>query len=135
MPKRTRSRKRSHRGGSGNYSSATTYNEYVNGGQNAQYDRVFDGASSGTSSNIIIGAQGQNTMGYAVPSNSQTSLIQSAGKRRRKKGGFLGSVIQQAVVPFGLLAMQQSYRRKKSNHNNNTKKHFNKKRFFSKKRY
>jgi len=33
--------------------------------------------------------------------------------RRKRKGGNLGQVINQAIVPFGLLGLQQSYRRKK----------------------
>jgi hypothetical protein len=96
---------RKHRGGSGapnpsSYSSATTYQEAVNGGTNSQYNRVFDQSSSNTSqSNAIVGLQGQR-----------------AGSRRRhsKRGGFWGSVINQALVPFALLGMQQSYRRKRS---------------------
>jgi hypothetical protein len=41
-------------------------------------------------------------------------LIQSAGRRRvrGKKGGFLGPVLNQAVVPATLLALQQTYGRK-----------------------
>ena len=111
MPRRHRSshrhrRSRMHRGGQvgapnpSSYSSATTYQEAVNGGTNSQYNRVFDQSSSNTSqSNAIVGLQGQR-----------------AGSRRRhsKRGGFWGSVINQAVVPFALLGMQQSYRRKRS---------------------
>jgi hypothetical protein len=47
--------------------------------------------------------------------NPNTSTLkQTGGKRRKgkgKKGGFLGvgAVLEQAVVPFGLLALQQSY--------------------------
>ena len=32
-------------------------------------------------------------------------------KRRGRKGGFLGEAINQAVVPFSILAMQQKYRK------------------------
>uniref|UniRef100_A0A6C0EQ75 Uncharacterized protein n=1 Tax=viral metagenome TaxID=1070528 RepID=A0A6C0EQ75_9ZZZZ len=32
---------------------------------------------------------------------------------RRKRGGFLGSLINQAIVPLSLLGMQQSYRKKR----------------------
>jgi hypothetical protein len=49
---------------------------------------------------------------------SSSILKQTGGKRRKgkgKKGGFLGvgAVLEQAVVPFGLLAIQQSYGKSK----------------------
>jgi hypothetical protein len=53
--------------------------------------------------NTIIGAQGQNvTPASQVPTGEQMSLIQKAGRRGRR-GGFLGEVINQAIVPFTLL--------------------------------
>jgi hypothetical protein len=121
MPKHSRRSHRVKRGGSGNYSSASTYGSYVNGPLNAQYDRVFDQTTSNAArqSNIIIGAQGQNAQQPNMPSSQNLSLVQSAGRRRisrrsrNKKGGLWGEVINQAVVPFTLLGMQQSYRRKK----------------------
>jgi len=33
--------------------------------------------------------------------------------KRLRRGGFLGSVINQAIVPFSILGLQQSYRRRK----------------------
>jgi hypothetical protein len=33
--------------------------------------------------------------------------------KKNCKGGFLGSVINQAVVPLSILSLQQSYRRRK----------------------
>ena len=36
------------------------------------------------------------------------------GKNKSRRGGFLGSIINQALVPFGLLAAQQTYNRKRS---------------------
>jgi hypothetical protein len=36
-----------------------------------------------------------------------------AGKTKSRRGGFLGSLINQAIVPFSILGMQQSYRRKR----------------------
>jgi hypothetical protein len=63
--------------------------------------------------NTIIGAQGQNvTPSTQVPSAAQMSLDQKAGRRGRR-GGFLGEVINQAIVPFSILAAQQTFRRKK----------------------
>jgi hypothetical protein len=101
--------------GGGNYTSAATYGEYVNGNANAQFNRVFDqgGSYAGRESNVLIGAQGQWAQSPGVPSAQNMSLIQSAGKSRKRRGGFLGPVINQAIIPFSLLAMQQSYRRKK----------------------
>ena len=43
-----------------------------------------------------------------------------AGKTKSRRGGFLGSLINQAIVPFGILGMQQSYRRKRQG---GTRKH------------
>lgn len=108
------------------YSSESTYGNYVNGDANSQYDRVFSqsGAYASVPGNAIIGAQGQNANMVGIPNPSSLSLIQSAGSRRRnrkvkhhtkkRRGGFLGHVINQAIVPFGLLGMQQSYRRNKN---------------------
>jgi len=81
--------RRSYKGGSG-YTSASSYGEYV-------------------------GAQGQWSGQPNTPNASNLSLIQSAGKRRKKRGGFLpvGEIINQAAVPFALLGLQQTYRRKK----------------------
>jgi hypothetical protein len=36
-----------------------------------------------------------------------------AGKTKSRRGGFLGSLINQAIVPFGILGMQQTYGRKR----------------------
>lgn len=110
----------------GSYTSAATYGEYVNGPGNSQYNRVFDqaGAYGQIPGNIIIGAQGQNVPSTSqIPTGEQLDLIQKAGRRRHRtkgshrtkgrhrKGGFLGEVINQAIVPFALLGMQNTYRR------------------------
>lgn len=91
------------------YSSAASYGQVVNGTQNSQFNRVFSNSSPDAQypSNVSVGAQGQN-LGYAP-----YSTLQTAGKRRKKRGGFWGSIINQAIVPFGLLGLQQSYRKKK----------------------
>jgi hypothetical protein len=122
-------RRRRHKmmGGNGGapYSSAASYSSYVNGPENSQYDRVFSqsGAYASVPGNTSIGAQGQNANMIGTPNASSLSLIQSAGSRYRRKrggrtkkrrGGFLGQVINQAIVPFGLLGMQQSFRRNRT---------------------
>jgi hypothetical protein len=70
----------------------------------SQFNRVF---GNGGNSNIITGAQGQNS---GLP---PTVAQKAGGRRRSKKGGFWGEVINQAIVPFGILGLQQTYRRKR----------------------
>ena len=103
---------RKHRGGSApnpsSYSSASTYGMVVNGTGDSQFNRVFSqsGMDGRFQSNSIVGAQGQN---LGLP---PTVAQRAGGRRRSKKGGFWGQVINQAVVPFGILGLQQTYRRK-----------------------
>jgi hypothetical protein len=132
-----RRRRHKMKGGDGPspYSSASSYSSYVNGSENSQYDRVFSqsGAYASVPGNTSIGAQGQNANMVGTPNASSLSLIQSAGSRHRRKrgsrhtkkrrGGFLGQVINQAIVPFGLLGMQQSFRRNKS-HNSKSRRRY-----------
>lgn len=108
-----RSRSRRMRGG---YSSASSYGMYVNGTGGSQWARTMDqsGPYGQIQGNTIIGAQGQNvTPASQMPTSADLSRIQTAGRRRRR-GGFLGEVVNQAIVPFALLGVQQTYRRKRS---------------------
>ena len=113
-----RQRRSPKRGGSANYSSASSYGSYVNGSGDSQFARVFDqaGANGDNQSNVIVGAQGQWMTQPGVPTNLE--LIQSAGKKRNgsrknRRGGLVGEVMSQALVPFSILALQQSYRKKR----------------------
>ena len=108
-----RHRSRKMRGGS--YTDGASYGMYVNGTGGSQWTRTMDqaGPYGQVQGNVIIGAQGQNVAPTSqIPSASNLSLVQSAGRRRRR-GGFLGEVVNQAVVPFALLGAQQSYGRKR----------------------
>lgn len=99
----------------GSYSDAASYGMYVNGPGGSQWSRTMDqaGAYGQIPGNVIIGAQGQNvTPASQMPNAADLSRVQSAGRRRRR-GGFLGEVLNQAAVPFGLLGMQQNYVRNK----------------------
>jgi hypothetical protein len=99
---------------------------YVNGPGPAQFDRTFStgGEYGSRVGSEYVGAQGQWASQPNTPSSSNLSLIQSAGKRKRR-GGFLGPVLSQAAVPATLLALQQTYRRK----GNGLNKTFRHKRF------
>lgn len=111
--RRHRSRSRRMRGGS--YTSGSTYGSYVNGTPDAQFARTFDatGPYAGRAGSEYVGAQGQWSQQPNTPTAQNLSLIQSAGRRRRsRRGGFFGEVINQAIVPFGLLGLQQTYRKK-----------------------
>jgi hypothetical protein len=81
----------------------------VNGSGDSQFNRVFSqsGMDSRSQSNTIVGVQGQNA---GIPA----TLAQKAGGKRSKKGGFWGQIINQAVVPFGILGLQQTYKGKRS---------------------
>lgn len=122
--KRRHSRSRRMRGGS--YTSASTYGSYVNGSPDSQFSRTFDatGPYASRIGSEYVGAQGQWSQQPAGPSAEQLNLVQSAGKRRRKsrRGGFFGEVINQAIVPFGLLGLQQTYK-KKSRGGRKTRRH------------
>ena len=123
--RRHRSRSRRMRGGNGNYTSGSTYGSYVNGSPNAQFARTFDatGPYAARAGSEYVGAQGQWSQQPNVPSAQNLSLIQSAGRRRKsRRGGFFGEVINQAIVPFGLLGLQQTYR-KKSHGGRKTRRH------------
>jgi hypothetical protein len=87
------------------YSDSQSYMLATVGKGNVQYDNVFMSDKSNGTGNAIVGLQGQK-----------------AGKRRRpktmkhtkkRKGGYWGQVINQAIVPFSILGLQQSYRSRK----------------------
>lgn len=123
--RRHRTRSRKMRGGSGNYSDAASYGMYVSGTGGSQWNRTMDqaGPYGQVPGNTIIGAQGQNVPPVSqMPNSGNLNLIQSGAGRRRRRGGFLGEVVNQAIVPFGLLGLQQTYRRK-SRGGRRTRKH------------
>jgi hypothetical protein len=72
---------------------------------------------------VLVGAQGQWAQPPNLPTTQNLNLVQSAGKRsRRKRGGFWGQVINQAVVPLSILGMQQTFK-KKRNGRGHTRRH------------
>ncbi len=121
--RRHRSRSRKMMGGS--YQSGASYGDYVNGSANAQFERTLglQGPYGQVQGNVIIGAQGQNVTSPArIPTDIDLTRIQSAGRRRRRRGGFLGEVVNQAIVPFALVGMQNTYRRKRGGRSRRTRR-------------
>jgi hypothetical protein len=94
------------------YSDAQSYVRSVVGTPNMQYNNVF-GVNAKGHPNTIHSLSGQMLGG-----KQRKSLRKSLKKSLKKRGGMWGQVINQAIVPFGLLGMQQSYRRKNSNRSN-----------------
>lgn len=137
---RRRRTRRQQRGG--NYSSAATYGMYVNGSGPEQYARTFsmDSQYAGRVGSGYVGAEGQGSHQPSSATPQQLALIQSAGMRRKRggtteksyfggkrrsgKGGFLGPVISQAIVPATLLALQQTYGRKDRSSNKTFRRRF-----------
>jgi hypothetical protein len=135
--RRSRSVSKSLKGGS--YSSASSYGTYVNGSGDSQFSRTFDtsGPYGSRLGSDYVGAQGQGAQLSGTPTAQNLSLIQSAGRHRkrhrgtRKRGGFGFStiptpivntgksksgglwtqVVNQAIVPLSLIGMQQLYSR------------------------
>ena len=100
------------------YSSAHQYGSVVSGTGDQQWNRVFENGNHG---NALTGVQGQQSVFQA----------QKGGRTKRKRGGIFGAVIDQAIVPFGILALQNTYgRRGRSASKKNNKKRFTKKRSF-----
>jgi hypothetical protein len=102
---------------------------HVNGGGPEQYARTFsmDSQYAGRVGSGYVGAEGQWSHQPSNPTTQQLALIQSAGKRRvgrRGRGGFLGPVISQAIVPATLLALQQTYGRKDRSSNKTFRRRF-----------
>jgi len=46
-----------------------------------------------------------------------------ARRTRSRRGGFLGSLVNQAIVPFSILGLQQTYRKKKHGGKKHTRKY------------
>lgn len=84
------------------------------GDGNTQWDNVFRGSGQSPYGTQLVNLQhpGVTSPASLSPPPTQKGGSRKTGKGRGKKGGFIGSVLSQAVVPFGLLALQQSYGRR-----------------------
>ena len=93
--------------------SASSYMMNLVGTAQNQYDRTFTGNQP--SGNALVLASGRAISGGRKRKQS--------GRRRRrsKRGGFMGSVVNQAVVPLALLGLQQTYKNRRHGHGKSTK--------------
>jgi len=100
---------RRHLGGRRHKKGGQSANEYMMktvGDGNTQWDNVFKG--NGAADNAIRGIEGQS----ASSSMNPASLMQGGKKRRTRKGGQWGEVMNRALVPLSLWAMQNKYSKK-----------------------
>lgn len=86
------------------------------GDGNTQWDNVFTGSGPSPYGNQLVNLQHPGVTSPAMVPKPEPPAApvagQKGGSRRRRRGGFMGSVLSQAAVPFGLLALQQSYGRR-----------------------
>jgi hypothetical protein len=126
--KKQRSHKRRmSRGGTGvaslPYTSATGYEKWMLGSENDQYARVFDqGGPNNSQSNAIMANQNSGTLGYLPYQRAGKRRGSRKLSRRHKKGGFLGNVVNQAIVPFGLVGLNQYYGKRRGSKTRKTRK-------------
>ena len=101
-------KRRRGRGGAG---SAWQNGINVIGAGDTAYNRVFDNNGGPTPyGNAIVGTSGQNS---TIPPSVASSGVIKGGKKRTKRGGYWGQVINNALVPFGLWAAQNRYSKRK----------------------
>ena len=87
------------------------------GDGNTQWDNVFRASGPSPYGNQLVNLQHAGVTSPAMVPNPATTAPPAAtagqkGGSRRKRGGFMGGVLTQAIVPLGLLALQQSYGRR-----------------------
>ena len=92
--------RRSKRGGAG--AAEYVLGQYGTG--DAQWDAVFK-TGNPAFGNQIINQQHPNS----VQSMAQKGGKRKSSSRRSKRGGYWGQIINQALVPFGLLGLQNAY--------------------------
>jgi hypothetical protein len=107
-----------YRGGSGSPASAWGYVYNTVGDGYTQFRNALTlqpGDNLGTIHNNDIepksNLNAQSTQ--SMPSKTDLSLIQKAGGKRRRRGGNMGAIVNQALAPLSLLALQHSYAKRK----------------------
>jgi hypothetical protein len=111
------------------------------GGAALSYSNVTQPDASGAAK-YVLGLYGSEEQQFNNTFNQNNGLPNSANtlvdlkghqlggrhrtkRHRKKRGGFIGDVVNQAIVPLTLLGLQQRYK-KRSNNSAKTKKRFRK---------
>jgi len=93
---------------------ASEYMSRLVGDVNSQYNRTFDINSPANRGNALVLADGRSISGGSSRKRGRgRGRARGRGgssRSRSKRGGFMGSLINQAVVPLALLGLQQTYR-------------------------
>jgi hypothetical protein len=115
--KRKGGRTRRQRGGN----SAWQFVQDVVGSGQTQWNNVFvkGGPFAGQLQNVSGTQPSSNAMSSVLSGKAGPMLSAQKGGSRRKKGGYWSTVINQAIVPFGLWAAQNRFSRRKGH----TRKH------------
>ena len=98
---------------------ASEYMSQLVGDANAQYNRTFDVNSSANKGNALVLADGRSISGGSSRRRRSRARGKGRGRAsgssrsRTKRGGFMGSVINQALVPLTLIGLQQRYKGKR----------------------
>jgi hypothetical protein len=122
VSKKHRSHKR--RSSRGGYTSAASYEQSILGNQNQQYGRVFDiGGPNNSQSNAIMANESSGSLGYLPYQRAGRKSRRRKSSRRHKRGGFLGNVLNQAIVPFGLVGLNQYYGKKSGSKTRKMRRH------------
>ena len=92
----------------------------------------IDNTNNGPPGNGLVLLNGRSITSSGAMSGPGPSSSMTGGRRRRRgrrgrgriskkiRGGFIGSVINQAVVPLALLGLQQTYGRRRNGMKGNT---------------
>lgn len=99
---------------------ASEYMSRLVGTTDSQYNRTFDINSPANRGNALVLADGRSISGgssrrrmNAVARGRGRARGRGGSSRSRNtRGGFMGPLLNQAVVPLALLGLQQTYRRR-----------------------
>ena len=99
---------------------ASEYMSRLVGTTDSQYNRTFDINSPLNRGNALVLADGRSisggsrkgARGGARARRGRGIRARGSNHARKTRGGSMGSILNQAIVPLALLGLQQTYRRR-----------------------